>query len=236
MKIDIKNIGTVDFVKHPRAKYIRITVKPFYGVRVTLPKQLSYESAIGFVEQKRDWIAKSRLKMTNLEKKACVYMPETGFQTKYHQLSVVPHQNNAYHISKGNGQLKIFYPENLDVMSTEVQNNIKVALLWILRKEAKSYLPLRVQYLAEQNDFVYKQVYVKNLKSRWGSCSHVNNINLNIHLMRLPDHLIDYVILHELVHTVHKNHGNGFWDHLNRITGDAYGLRKQLRNLGIVFF
>jgi len=73
-----------------------------------------------------------------------------------------------------------------------------------LRKEAKDYLPQRTELLAAAHGFKYSGVTVKNISSRWGSCSSTNHINLNIHLVRLPEHLSDYVILHELTHTVHK--------------------------------
>ena len=99
-----------------------------------------------------------------------------------------------------------------------------------LRKEAKDYLPQRVKELAEKNSFRFKKVSVRNSKTRWGSCSYENNINLNIHLMRLQDHLIDYVILHELVHTKIKNHSRDFWNMLDLVTGNAKNLDKELKN------
>jgi len=59
------------------------------------------------------------------------------------------------------------------------------------RKEIHEYLPGRAATLAEQKGFIYREVAVKNMKTRWGSCSPDNNINLSLHLMRLPDHLVD---------------------------------------------
>ena len=71
---------------------------------------------------------------------------------------------------------------------------------------------------------------MRNSKTRWGSCSYENNINLNLHLMRLPNHLIDYVILHELVHTKIKNHSKDFWNLLDVVTGNAKNLDRELKN------
>ncbi|NWF50787.1 MAG: M48 family metallopeptidase [Ignavibacteriaceae bacterium] len=74
------------------------------------------------------------------------------------------------------------------------------------------------------------------MKSRWGSYSRKNNINLSIYLMRLPEHLIDYVILHDLVHTVHHNHGAGFWNLLDIVCVGARGIYKELRKYRVAFF
>ncbi|UCG27653.1 MAG: M48 family metallopeptidase, partial [Bacteroidales bacterium] len=91
----------------------------------------------------------------------------------------------------------------------------------------------RVDELATKYGFRYGSVYVKNAKTRWGSCSAKNNINLNLHLMRIPTHLRDYVILHELVHTVHKNHGQEYWALLDCITGEARLFEKELKKHSI---
>lgn len=100
-----------------------------------------------------------------------------------------------------------------------------------LRKEAKSVLPQRLEELATEHGFKYNRVAIKNAKTRWGSCSFRNNINLNMHLTRLDDDLIDYVILHELCHTVEKNHSARFWALLQKHLPDAIELRKRLKKV-----
>ena len=115
-------------------------------------------------------------------------------------------------------------PNDSEVKSLDIQQKIRFAIEEALRKEAKDYLPQRVKELAEKNSFRFKKVSVRNSKTRWGSCSYDNNINLNLHLMRLPNHLIDYVILHELVHTKIKNHSSDFWNMLDLVTGNAKNL------------
>ena len=106
----------------------------------------------------------------------------------------------------------------------------------INEKEARDMLVGRLEGLANIHNFKYARVAIRNQKTKWGSCSAKNNINLNINLARLPDELRDYVILHELVHTRFKNHSKKFWAELDKVIGtSAKELSKKLRKyqLGI---
>ena len=88
----------------------------------------------------------------------------------------------------------------------------------------------RLQELARIHHLNYSRVSIKNQKTKWGSCSSKNRINLNINLVRLPDQLRDYVILHELVHTRIKNHSKEFWAELDKtLGGGAKELARKLR-------
>lgn len=91
----------------------------------------------------------------------------------------------------------------------------------------------RLNELSVKYGFTYNNVRIRNQKSRWGSCSAQNNINLNIKLILLPPHLVDYVILHELVHTNIKNHSREFWSTLNIYVDDAKTLNKELKHYGV---
>ena len=104
------------------------------------------------------------------------------------------------------------------------------------RQAARRRLVDRLNYLAVKYDFQYNRVFIKNQKTRWGSCSGKNNINLNVNLVRLPDELIDYTILHELVHTRIKNHGHRFWAQLDRLLGDARKLDRALNEYNLLLF
>ena len=87
--------------------------------------------------------------------------------------------------------------------------------------KAKTLLKNRLNELSEIYGFKYNRVFIRNQKTRWGSCSAQNNINLNINLIRVSNELQDYVILHELVHTKIKNHSLRFWKELDKYVGDA---------------
>jgi predicted metal-dependent hydrolase len=97
-----------------------------------------------------------------------------------------------------------------------------------IRKKARGFLPKRLEFLAAKHGFSYGKVSLRNQKTRWGSCSAADNISLNIALVTLPVHLIDYVLLHELTHTVHKDHSADFWAKLAEICPDAKKHRKEL--------
>ncbi len=103
----------------------------------------------------------------------------------------------------------------------------------INKAEARRKLIRRLEELAEWNGFDYNKVFIRNQRTRWGSCSTSNNINLNMKLILLPDELIDYVILHELLHTQIKNHSRKFWTELDRLVGRAKHFAKQLKEYGL---
>lgn len=99
-----------------------------------------------------------------------------------------------------------------------------------LRSMAKAFLPQRTKELAEQFNFRYNKVTIRATRSKWGSCTLQGNISLSLFLMTIPEHLRDYVILHELCHTIHFNHSPKFHALLNIITrGEELFLAKELR-------
>ena len=101
-------------------------------------------------------------------------------------------------------------------------------------EKAQTDLFNRLNYFAEKYNFSYNRAVFRRQKTKWGSCSGRNNINLNINLVTLPEQLQDYVLLHELVHTKHKNHGREFWAEMDRLVGDARKLRKEMRKYRLI--
>ncbi|MBQ9192477.1 MAG: DUF45 domain-containing protein [Bacteroidales bacterium] len=108
-----------------------------------------------------------------------------------------------------------------------------------LRAEAKAWLPGRLGELARRYGFTYGKVFIKHNKSNWGSCSVRGNINLNLNLMRIPEDLRDYVMLHELAHLRHANHGPQFHALLDALCTDCTGrsardLEKDIRKYRLI--
>ena len=101
------------------------------------------------------------------------------------------------------------------------------------KADASKKLASRLHYLAEKHGFTYNRVITRNQKTRWGSCSSKNNISLNMKLVLLPEDLMDYVIIHELVHTRIHDHSKGFWGELGKYIGDEKAVAKRLRRYGL---
>ncbi len=104
----------------------------------------------------------------------------------------------------------------------KVQKTIPIHISGIADKnKAVEKLINRLNELSTKHGLPYNRAFIRNQKTRWGSCSAKNNISLNIKLSLLPNEFLDYVLSHELVHTQIKNHSPKFWKTLNGLVGDA---------------
>ena len=99
---------------------------------------------------------------------------------------------------------------------------------------ARQKIIKRLKELSERYAMPYRRVSVRRQRTRWGSCGMHGSISLNINLARLPSELMDYVILHELLHTRIRGHGREFWQRLDMLVGDARALRKELGRYSIM--
>jgi len=233
-KVFVDGIGNVLFIKKPKVKNINIRLYTKGRVKVTLPVYSSYSQAIKIVREKTPWILKQRkLLRDQKQTQQIVINSNTYFPFLKHKIKFVPVRNNRTEIEIYNGTLNILYPEGINIEDKHIQDFIRRGITEAMRIEAKNYLPQRVEELAGKYGFSFRKVFIKNAKTLWGSCSSKNNINLNLHLLRLPEKLQDYIILHELAHTVHRNHGPQFWRLLDHYFGNARSMAKELKGYKI---
>ncbi|WP_430817127.1 M48 family metallopeptidase [Carboxylicivirga sp. RSCT41] len=229
--IDIPQLGKVTIRQSAKASRISIRLKPFNGVSLIIPQHGDLKDGIRFLHEKREWIQKNLRKLEEKEQKLTIFDEQTRFQTRSFALRISKHTNPKVRLLLKDGILQVYYPSNMPVSSPEIQETIRYGIEEALRMEAKRFLPGRLAWLAKEHNIRYQNVTIKNLKSRWGSCSATNNINLNLHLMRLPAELIDYVLLHELCHVHEKNHGPHFWARLDIMcNGKARQLDKAMKD------
>jgi predicted metal-dependent hydrolase len=96
---------------------------------------------------------------------------------------------------------------------------------------AEKVIPARVKHYSALTGLRPNKVRISNAGKRWGSCSAKGTINISWRLLQFPQEVIDYVVVHELVHLVERNHGKKFWQRVEEIIPDHRALRQQLRSI-----
>ncbi len=201
-----EEFGTITLRRSAAASHVRIRVGPDGRLRASLPlyapvflvKRLLKTSR----QQLRDMLAESHENMTF----------EHGMQIgKSHTLITRATTAKTPAAKRHGQQIIVSLPEGKDMAHPAATRIVRDAVIGALRVEAKSYLPKRLAFLAEAGGFSYQKVRFSHASGRWGSCSSNGTISLNIALMKLPFELIDYVLVHELSHTVEMNHSKAFW-------------------------
>lgn len=162
----------------PRARNLRITVRPGGMVTAVRPGRLPEKAVEDFLRKKAVWILKT---VARLEKRRDFL--RSGTQTDY-------------------------------------------------KKNAAAARNLVLKKLEEFNKFynvVFCRVAIRNQATRWGSCSRKGNLNFNYRIVFLPEHLSDYIIVHEMCHLRQMNHSARFWNLVGIAVPDYAARRRQLR-------
>jgi predicted metal-dependent hydrolase len=222
------NLGEITLSQTMRARRISISVRPPGRVCLSLPCGISVKTAIAFLESKTEWVKQAQRKMAAQVGRQPIAMP---FATRSHTLRLNPASTLKISVKITGGEIVVAYPADRLYTDPSVQEAIRRGIERAWSIEARELLPARLEELAHKTGLRFRSVSVRNSVSRWGSCSSRDDISLSLHLMRLPDHLVDYILLHELCHTEHKNHGRDFHLLLDRLTGGCHiALRRELRN------
>lgn len=219
--VQFKQIGSVNFIKNRRSKNIKIRVKPDQSVHVSFPFYVSSSEVSQFVMKSINWITEQQQKFETKKSKI-----EAGqFQTKLHSVVILEGTENKTKVNFNEIEIRL-----ADFDSDSSRNYLENVMIGIYRYEAKKLLAPKINELAQKHGFQINKITIRNNKRNWGSCSSKNNISLNLQMMKLPDELIEYILLHELVHTRIKNHGPQFWTKLDELTNfRARELSKKVR-------
>jgi predicted metal-dependent hydrolase len=220
-----KDFGTISVKVNAKARNLIFRLLPG-GLKVTVPPGCTQSYLLSIIEKHRASL------IQKMAKSRPVHVLDENFQLQTHRFSVKIFRTDRadFYFSRKEGVLHIACPHHTDFARTPVRELLVNGIERYLKADAKAFLPQRLKQLAEQHGLNYSEVKINSSKSRWGSCSTRKSINLSFYLMLLPAHLIDYVLLHELTHTLEMNHSPRFWARLDQYTqSDSSGLRGQLK-------
>ena len=241
-------LGDITLVRSSRARRVSIKVHPVSGVSVIVPYGFPISDGIRFFEQKRSWvqtvIARQKKKISDAVasgKGVSLLSDGSVVHSLMSEIVLIRSQKPgasvrlatsekedvksagrvSFSLDKPMFHKEVIYPLSFpDEGSAELDKCLRAIVVEVLRTEAKLVLPKKVSYFASKYGFRYSKVFIKHNATNWGSCSSLGNINLNLNLMRLPEPLCDCVILHELCHLRHRNHGDRFHYLLEQLCRD----------------
>ena len=215
MSIVDKEFGEIKIRKNKLARSVKLSVGVDGSLRASIPYYSPEFAVRRLVNGNRD----------EIRKMLATHNAKNSYQDgdligKTHTLFLRKFSGEEIKISNEGNQILVQIPQELAFENPLVQSEIRKTVSKILRKQAKAYLPRRIDFLAEKYGFSFEKLRFSHTGTRWGSCSSSGTISLNIALMNLPHHLIDYVIIHELCHTRQMNHSSKFWQEVEKYCPD----------------
>ena len=230
--IDLPDGRQLDYEIRPSAKArsLRLKMTALEGLTVIAPKGLDERQVVELVTGKRDWIA---AKLDQFEEVRHLLVDKVSARPEAFDLPALAESWRVeYWTTKGKtvgartdqqGRIQVY-----GVVTDD--ERCKAALRRWLARRAKETLTPWLESLAAESGLRSSRVIIKNQRTRWGSCSADGVISLNAKLLFLPPKLVRYVLLHELCHTLERNHTNRFWTHLRQFEPQTDLLHGQMRD------
>ncbi len=214
---------TVNRIIRSKRRTVALIVEHDGSITVRAPVRLPESAIREFVEKHVDWVEKKKAEMhTIVPTQSKKYQPGETFLYlgKEYALEAVAGQHK-----------KLVLDDRFKIAESALKDAELVFQYWY-RQQAKQWIVERVKHLAELHQLHYEKIKITSARTRWGSCSPKNTLNFSWRLILTPPDVIDYVIIHELAHTVHHNHSKRFWNLVEKFLPDYKERRKQLRHYG----
>lgn len=207
-----------------RSRHVRLSVSHHSGVVVVVPRGFDVSRIPEIISNKENWIKRS------IEKVQFV-PPPLEIPSQIH-LQSIGRIFNVVVENSVNGRNDLIEQNNVVKLCIRPgRKRVPFTLLrkWFNQKSNSILLPW-LERLSKQHGFDYKRGAVRSQRTRWGSCSAKKNINLNRALLFLRPELVEYLMVHELCHTVEMNHSKRFWELVENHCREYRVLDKELRN------
>lgn len=213
----------VNQIIRSKRKTLALIVKPDSSVIVRAPLRASEKSIREFIQHHTEWIRRKQAE-------ALATLPAVPNQ--YTPGELFMYLGNAYPLEIVKGQKKPLLLEENFRLAESAQVHARLTFEHWYRAQAKQILTERVNLYASQYLFQYRKIGITSARTRWGSCGANGSLNFSWRLILTPLEAVDYVVVHELVHTVFHNHSRRFWGKVEKIMPDYKERRKWLQTNG----
>ncbi len=204
---------------HPRARHIALVIDGAKGgVRLTLPPGVSVKAGLRFATKHADW----------LESQLASLPPRIPFAPGA-RIPVLGRAHVIRHIPKGRGGV---WRQDDHVFVSGRPEHLARRVGDFLKREAREAIAPRAHDLAAIIERRPGRITVREMKSRWGSCSSDGRLRFNWRLVLAPEAILDYVVAHEVAHLVHMDHSRRFWRIVEQLCPDAPAARRWLAKNG----
>lgn len=214
---------TVDQIIRSKRRTIALIVESDGSVTVRAPLKASDRLILQFVENHARWVEKKQAEIhaaVPIQPKQ--YLPGESFL----------YLGQSYPLEIVKDQKRKLVLEDCFKLAESVQANAETVFQNWYRQQAGRIITGRVQHFADNHQFSYKKIRISSARTRWGSCSTSGTLGFSWRLILTPPDVIDYVVVHELAHTVHHNHSKRFWKLVETLLPDYKERRRQLREYG----
>lgn len=213
-----------------RAKSVRLKICRINGLQVIVPQRFNIKRIPDILHKNQKWIlknwhhiAENQSDQKTLPQELDLLLINEKWHIQYHaeEINAVllkPLEDNTQYILKINGKIQ--------------ENTLVIAALkkW-LRHKARDYLMRELDNICRITQLSYTAISIRDTHTRWGSCSAKKRISLNYKLLFLPPDLVEYVLIHELCHTIHLNHSKHFWQLVESFSPRYQEARKKLKEI-----
>lgn len=200
-------------------KSVGLEVSLAEGVKVRAPKRLKQERIAELVKQKAPWILKKQSEFADVKPAPTPKEFMNGEKLPYlgrrYRIKVEKVTQEGVSVKLYQG--KFYIEVGSDIAETNRREAIRTEVVKWYRHHAKGKIKERVKKHQHKIGQEPNSIKVKKQKKRWGSCSSLGNLNFNWRLIMAPMSVIDYIVVHELVHLKHPNHSKDFWQMVEAI-------------------
>ena len=212
-----------------RKKTVAVTVDASGGVLLVAPVQLSIGELDAMVRRKAPWIDKQMRRIGAQE--------STPFPREFVSGESILYLGRHYRLKvcsqkTGDAKLRGRWLQVPTPAGADQTDQVRAALISWLRRRAEEHLPERVKAWRMKVGVSMPKVLVADQRKRWGSCDQGGTIRLNWRIIQAPMRLVDYVVVHELVHLLHRGHGRDYWQAVGRFMPGYERRREELGELG----